>query len=249
MGKEIQFKDHMVSMQQTKLMKIFILFFVVMLFARCQEEYIQISDLDKSVAFTANDTIADLIMRVTLKDGSFDNIIDKCNEVSIKFPYSVKIKNEIITVTSAEDVEYIRQEYFQFINAITIKYPVTVVFSDYSESVLSNQGELQKIKNQYNTNLEDDDIECIDFIYPLEVNLYNAEFQKPDFVVVGDDKDLHGILKNMKDMIVEVGYPIQVELFDGTMVNISNNLELKNEIMNVMGSCDEGDEVEFITEE
>jgi len=217
----------------------------VILFAACQEEYVEISEPDKSTAFTANDTIADLILRVTMKDGSFDNIIDKCSAISIQYPYSVQIRNEIITIKSTEDIEALKAKYFPLRNNILINFPVTVIFSDYSEKILSNQGELQKIRKQYNTRVEDDDIECIDFIYPVELSLYNTEFQKPDFVRVGNDKDFHGLLKNMNDLIVEITYPVEVEFWNGERLSINNNDELENEILNTSDRCDENDEVEF----
>lgn len=235
----------MVLQQPLKIIKILWFLFLVILLAGCQEEYIEITEPDKNIAFSASDTLADLILKVTLKDGSFDNIIDNCSEISIIFPYSVQIRNEIITISSRDDIESFKQEYFPIRGTILVKYPVRISFSDYSEKVLSNRGELQKIHNQYNTGIEDDDIECIDFIYPIELSVYNTEFQKPDFIIAGNDKDLHGVLKNMDDLIIEISYPIPVEISDGTRINIQNNKELENEIMNAMGSCDEEDEVDI----
>ncbi|MFW5820943.1 MAG: hypothetical protein ACOCWA_06615 [Bacteroidota bacterium] len=234
----------MKKQHQIKIMKISMVFMVAMLFAGCQEEYIEIIEPDKNAAFAAGDTLSDLILKVTLKDGSFDNFIDNCSAISIKFPYSVKIRSENISIASMEDIENLAEEYSEFRNPILINYPVTIIHSDYTESVLSNRGELRKIQNQCNTGIEDEDIECIDFVYPIELSIYNKEFQKPDFVIAGNDKEFHGILKNAKDLIVEIAYPLNIELWDGTIISIQNNKELKDEIMSVMGSCDEDDEVE-----
>lgn len=235
--------------QQLKITKIFIIVAVVILLAGCQEEYTKISEPDSNTSFMVGDTIADLIRRVTLKDGSFDNVVDNCNEISLKYPYSIQVRNEIVTITSEEDLENLKQVYPQLKNSIKIDYPVTVIFSDYSESVLSNPGELQKIQNQYNPKKEDDDIECIDFVYPLDLSLYNKAYQKPDFLSAGNDKELHGVLKNMNDIIVEIGYPVMVKIKGGTKLNINNNKELQNEILKVAGTCDEADETEFGTGE
>jgi hypothetical protein len=233
----------MALLHPIKITKIILMVLIAILLAACQEEYVEISEPDKNTAFSASDTLADLIMKVSLKDGSFDNVFDNCSEISINFPYAVQIRNEIITISSIEDIEKLKQEYLPLKNPILIRYPVTVTFSDYSETELKNPGQLQKIQNQFNATIEDDDIECIDFIYPFEMNLYNTEFQKPDRVRAHNDRTLHSILKNINELIVEIDYPIQVELYNGTTVSISNNVELKNEIMNAAGSCDEEDEI------
>ncbi len=228
-----------------KIKQIFMVLFVFSLFISCQEEYIDISEPDKNVAISFSDTLVDLILRVTLNDGSFDNIIDGCSEISIQYPYSVRIRNEVIEINSLEDIERIKQEYQQFINAIIIQFPVTVIFSDYSEAILDNQGELKKIQKQFNKNEKGDAIECLDFIYPVDLSLFNTKYQKSDFIRAGKDKDLHGIFKNINDKIIEIDFPVDVELADGTIININNNQELKNEILNAIGNCDEDDEMEF----
>ncbi len=214
----------------------------MMLFVGCQEEYIHITQPDQKNSFAANDTLAELILRVTMKDGSFDNFLDECSAISIKFPYSVRIRNEDITITSVEDINELEEEYLPFEGSIRFNYPVTVIFSDYSESVISNRGELQRIQNQFSNEYDEDlDIECIDFVYPIEISIYNTEFQKPDFVIVDSDKVFHGILKKANDLVVEITYPVSVELWDGDRISVQNNTELENEILNAMGKCDEDD--------
>ncbi len=238
----------MILQHQIKTMKTVMVLFAMMLLISCQEEHIIITEPDKNTAFNTSDTLAELILRITLKDGSFDNIIDNCSAISIKFPYSVQIRNDIITITSPEDIENLEQEYSSLIASLRINYPVTVIFNDYSESLVSNKGDLQRIQNQCNAIIDEDDeddednIECIDFVYPIELSLYNTEFQKPDFIIAGSDKDLHGILKNMDDLIVEISYPIAVETWDGRSINIRNNKELENEIINAMDNCDDEDD-------
>ncbi len=216
---------------------------LMMLFVGCQEEYIKITEPEKSTSFTANDSIAELILRVTMKDGSFDNFLDECSAISIKFPYSVQIRNEVITITSREDIEDLEEEYLFFRGSIRFNYPVTVIFSDYSESVISNRGEFQSIQNQFNNEYDEvEDIECIDFVYPIELSIINTEFQKPRVVIAGSDKDFHGILKKANDLIVKITYPVSVELWDESRINIHSNKGLENEILNAIGKCDDDDD-------
>lgn len=234
-----------ISQKSIYTIKLIMMISLLGLFISCQEEYEIIEGPDKRTAISASDNLVDLIRKVTLKDGSFDNIIDDCSEISIEYPYSIKIRNENISITSLEDIEALKKEYFPLKNPILIEYPVTISFSDYSEMTLNNPGQLQKIQNQFNTIVDDDDIECIDFIYPLEINLYDTEFQKPDLIFPENDKDLHIILMDIEDLIIEIAYPIEVELSEGARIIINNNGELEKEIINAMDSCDEQDEIEF----
>lgn len=239
-------------MQMQKLIKIIqalIALMAILLFISCQQEYININEPDKRTAITANDNVAELILKVVLQDGSYDNIIDGCNAISIQYPYSVQIKNEVIDITSIEDIQTLTLEYFPVRNEIKLIYPVTVTFSDYSESILSNAGELRKIQNQYNSNTKDDDIECIDFIYPIEITLYNTAYQKSDLIIITDDKDLHKVFRKINDLIVAITYPIQVITTDGETISINDNTELENEITKVDDNCNEDDNVEFNDED
>ena len=220
-----------------------------LLFISCQKEHVEINEPDKRTAITANDNIAGLILKVALKDGSHDNIIDACSEISINYPYSIRVKNEVIDINSMEGVEAVKLNYFQFRNNINIIYPVTVIYSDYSESILSNTGELRKIQNQYNSIERDADIECIDFVYPIEITLYNTTYQESDLIIIQNDKDLYEVFHDINDRIVAIKYPILLETSDGNSITINDNTELENEITKADDGCDEDDEIEFSDED
>lgn len=234
--------------QQTGIIKILTVLLMVILASGCQEGFIVITEPDKAAVFSTSDTIADLILKVTLQDGSFDDIIDNCSEISINFPYEIRIKNETITISSPEDIEQVELNYQQFLNAIVLKFPVTVTFSDHSESTLTNRGDLQKIINEYEKKKREL-IKCIDFIYPFDVYIYNTEYQKPESANIRNDKKLHGLLKHKNGILVEIDYPISVELSDETVVTIGNNQELETEILRAIESCGEPGDEEFTEED
>ncbi len=221
----------------------------ITMFVGCQEGYDETEEPDESIAISANDNIVDLIQKVVLKDGSFDNIIDHCSEVSIKYPYSVRINEELIDVRSIEDVESIKLNYFDNRDDIEINYPVALVYSDYSESVISNVGELKKIQKRHNANLVDDDIESIDFIYPIEISMYNRKYQKANVIVVRNDYEMHRVFSNMDDLIVELGFPLVVETLNKERITLENNNKLEKEIKNVVGKGNEDDKFEFGNED
>ncbi len=239
----------MLALHQNKIIRFLLTLLVAGCLSGCQEEFVVITEPDKESAFTQSDTIADLILKVTLKDGSFDNVIDKCSEINIEFPYSVRVRNNIIDIHSPEELDSLQQALHQNSKSIQIVFPVTVSFSDYSTMVLSNRGELMRIQNRYIHRKYDDDIECIDFIYPIEMDLYDTLFQKQEYRHVRNDKAFHGILKGKKDFIFEIEYPVLMEISDSVIVEVNNNSELKHAIRNSIGTCDENDEVEVEEED
>ncbi len=215
----------------------------------CQKEYNKISEPDKTITISSGDTVADLIRKVVLKDGSFDNVIDHCNAISIKFPYSIQINGQVFQINSLNDIEMIKQNYIENWEDIIITFPVTIIYNDYSESILNNEAELQALQEKYNTNLIDDDIECLDFVYPIDLCLYNTVFQNADCITVNNDFELYNIFRNINDTVIELGYPLQVKTLDNFFILVNNNTELKNQILSYMNSCDENDEVAFDTEQ
>lgn len=222
---------------------------LILALVSCQKEFVDIREPDKSVTITADDPVADLILKVVLKDGSYDNIIDRCSEISIKFPYSILIEDQTYTIDSQEDIDIIKLDHFFERDDIEIVYPITISYRDYSEETLTNEDELDEIQELYNTELSDDDIECLDFIYPIEIALYNAVKQITDVVTVDNDAEMHNIFEDIDELFVEISYPIELELLSGEKISVVNNFQLEDEISQIIDSCDEEDEVEFSEED
>ena len=215
----------------------------------CQKEFSETREPDKSLTITANDNIADFILKVALKDGSCDNIIDGCSEISIKFPYSILIEDQEYNITSQEDIDVIKLDHFFERDDIEIVFPITISYSNYSEKTLSNPDELEEIQEQYNTELSDDDIECIDFVFPVEISLYNTVSQIIDAVTIDSDSELYSIFYGMDDLIVEISFPVVLELPDGQEISINDNFQLEDAIDLAADDCDEEDDFEFSDED
>jgi hypothetical protein len=218
---------------------------ITLTFTNCQEEYVDIDEPDKSKTISANDAVAGLIYKIILKDGSFDNIIDRCSEISIEFPYSIQIEEQNYTFNSKEDIDAFMINYFHLRDDFDINYPITVSFSDYSEGILYNDDELEQIQELFNIDLIDDDIECINFVYPIELNVFNTEYQKTDVIVANDDYDIFDIFDDISKLVIEFDFPISLETQSGEIISVINNYELENTIISFSNSCDENDEVEF----
>ncbi len=135
---------------------------LILLVVSCQKEFIDIREPYKSVAITANDTFADLISKVVLNDGSYDNIIDRCSEICIKFPYSINIDNHQYTVNSPADIDSIKMDHFFAQDDKEIIYPISISFSDHWRWSSVIRTNLKKYRNYtIQTLMETEAIPCI----------------------------------------------------------------------------------------
>jgi hypothetical protein len=78
-----------------------------------------------------------------------------------------------------------------------------------------------------------EDIVCIDFVYPLQVKLYDENLISIGSVVMFGDDDFSNFLGSLApDQYLSISYPITTELSNGDAFTINNNTELKIAIDN-----------------
>lgn len=213
-----------------------ILFFV---FSSCQKEFVEIQEPDTNVTISIKDNVSALILNVTLKDGSFDNIIDRCSAISIKYPYKIQFEDYLTTISTRQDVDSIDiSEY----DDIEIIFPVTIIFSDYSEKILNNEDELESIREQFSELIDDEDNECINFIYPIQLAVFNTTYQKPQNIKIENDQSMFDVFSQISDLIVEIKFPIQLIIPEGISVQVNSKDELESVITSSIGRCDEDDD-------
>ena len=91
----------------------------------------------------------------------------------------------------------------------------------------------------------DDDIECIDFVYPVTVFEFDIDDQVADVFVLEDDEELYELIKEIEeDDLISFGFPFTVLIADGREIEINDNAELESVIEDYADSCDEEDEIE-----
>lgn len=90
---------------------------------------------------------------------------------------------------------------------------------------------LERVTKQTDDPMED--IVCIDFIYPLEVKLYDADlFEIGRVMLFGDDQFSEFLGAIAPTQALSISYPIETTLADGTVFSVANNQELKLAIDN-----------------
>ncbi|MEP1487081.1 MAG: hypothetical protein ABJK28_01480 [Algibacter sp.] len=237
---------------KTKLKLLFLLpFFALLLFSSCQEEKVEITDPVEAETLVAESTLTTLISSASKMDGSKDNIIDEASCLSVELPVTVIIRGLEIIIDSEEDLKVIEALYDEFEDdedTLDIVFPITIVLSDYEELVIDNRQALNElIADCKGENEEDDDIECIDFKYPISFSIYNPNFQVIDVVSIESDRELHRFIKRVRnaEVFASLNFPVTMIHADGTETIVNNNEDLESTIDAAKDACDEDDDNDY----
>ncbi|MBQ0786378.1 MAG: LamG domain-containing protein [Oceanihabitans sp.] len=230
------------------LLFLFLLF--LMLFSACQEEVVEITEPDNEETIASNSNLANLMRNVASNDGSRDNIIDYANCLEVALPVTVTANGVTITIESITDYDALETILDAFTNDdddVEITFPITIIFNDYSELVINSQTELEaQIENCNDEDEEDDDIECIDFQFPITISMYNTDFQVIDTVTINDDEALYAFIENLEGgVLASINFPVTMVLANGDTVVVENNSEMEAAIEAAEDACDEDDDYDW----
>lgn len=223
---------------------------ILFVFSSCRKEETEFIQEPEEEVLIANSNIATLMERVSSNDGSLNNIIDRANCFDIAFPYSVNVNGVPLSVSSIQDysvIECVFDESDSDTDTLNINFPVTIVFADFSEVTVNNITEFNSYANNCNgENVADDDIECIDFQYPIEASTFNPNNELLQTVVLESDHELFDFVQDVDDAtIATIDFPITVIQADNSEVSINNFTELETTITNAINTCDEDDDYDY----
>lgn len=223
---------------------------VLMLIMSCQNEETEIINPSNNDIIEGNSTAANLMARMATNDGSIDNIIDYANCLEVVLPVTVTANGITITIQSVTDYSQLENILDAFTNdddAVDITFPITVILNDYTEMVITSEQQLEAlIEDCVGENEDDDDIECIDFMYPVSFSIYNTDFQVIDTVTINDDEALHDFLEDLNGPILaSLDFPVSLITASGETVVVNSNEELEVAISDADGTCDEDDDYDW----
>ncbi|MCH2032967.1 MAG: hypothetical protein MK202_05530 [Tenacibaculum sp.] len=224
--------------------------FVLISFFSCQQEAIDISQPNDNQSFNTTSEVSKLMAKTATNDGSVDNIIDKANCLEVKLPVTVIVNDIEVTINSQLDFDLIEDIYDQFaddIDKLDIQFPITIISGDFTETTINSQAELEElIKSCVGENEPDDDIECIDFQYPISISIFNTSFDVIDTKTINNDQELYVFLENLDDAtLASLNFPVTMVLADGSTVSVNNNEELITTINQAKDTCDEDDDYDY----
>jgi hypothetical protein len=218
----------------------------IFLWSGCQQEVTEIINNPNDQVITPDAEVADLVKRVAMKDGSADNIIDHSSCISLVFPVTVIVNDIHLIIEKEEDlytVEHIIDKYDDDEDNIEIIFPVTVNLADYTELVINNEDEFEDLIDDCPESEPDLDIECIDFVYPLTISVFDTENQLSEIVTVENDKDLYDFFEDLEDdELASFNFPIFLVDFNGDHDVVRDIGALEELFAAAEGVCDEDDD-------
>lgn len=210
--------------------------FAFMSFTACQDEIEQSENPNDQETIVSNSTLANLMGRTTANYGAADDILDGSSCFSVDLPVTIVVSDITLVIATAADLEELEdllddieigEEVLDFI------FPITLIFSDYSEIVIENENELQTFIDECVAN-ENDNIQCVDFVYPISFSVFNSEFNIIDTVIIEHDEALYSFLNGLDEdenaVIVSLNFPVTLEYANGEIIEINSNQELAEAI-------------------
>lgn len=208
---------------------------LLILLSMCQEEEQEIIQSNFNDGIPLNSELGIAIKNMSLHDGSFDDLIDGGNCFSIQIPFTLIQNQQEIVIENVDELISLSEA-----DELELKFPVTITMFDYTTRLIENKQELVSVSQRCTK--QDDDIECLDFIYPLKFSTFNTITNTISNVDVQHDRDVYEFLSSLEpNTIIALQYPIQLQLYNGNNEPAGHNEQLFEIIEEFSKVCDEND--------
>jgi hypothetical protein len=216
----------------------------MVLFTACQEEKVEVTLPPAGTTITNTSPVTGLMAQVSLSDGSVDNILDKASCISLVFPLTVKTNGQTIAVNSVDDLDEIEDLFDDSgDDDVDFVFPITVILPDHTEVNLKDEDELKNLVSACDS---DDDIECIDFKYPVQFDTYDANNQVAGSITINDDEALYNFLGQLENNeLVALKFPVTLIKSNGSELVVNNFDDLEDVIEDASDDCDEDDDNDY----
>lgn len=226
-----------------------VFFLGLLILNACQSEFEEIIDPSSDQVFVSGSTVSDLMQLTAMLDGSKDNILDKASCTSILLPVTVFANGDELVINSEEDFEKIEDVFDEFDddeNELSFLFPIEIELANHSKMTINNADELENVTKDCVENGDDEDIECVDFKYPLSFSVYNTSSEVAEVVTFRDDEELYRFLESLEESdLVSIVFPIIMILSDASEMEVKSNDELEDLIEDAKDDCDEHDRTEY----
>jgi len=212
----------------------------MLVFFSCQDETETITTNVEN-SFTKTSPISSLIGRVSQYETTADNILDGTSNCSIKLPAHVTVDGQYVYVATDSDfqaVQDIKNQSTTDDDKIHFGFPITIVYPNFQEHNVASETEFQSILEEYGDDSPYHDISCIDFNYPISINIYNSNNQVANSVTISGDSELYNFLQNtVTGEVVGIVFPITLTKSTGDTIVINTNVQLETAINDAIDDC------------
>jgi len=190
---------------------------VIVLLVSCQKEERELIDNTEDTTIPRDSQLALLMKNVVTHDGSFDDVVDKGNCYSIDLPYSIFINEEEVLIDDPSDYQKIVET-----DVIKIQFPIRITLSDHSSVTIDTKSELEEFSSM--CKVEDDDIECVDFVYPIDLKTFESDTNRFRTIEVQHDSEMFEFMENStKETKISINYPIDLVSHNGQNITALHN--------------------------
>jgi len=200
----------------------------------CQQEELTVIEGQEEASLLDDGQLTGLIKSVSSHDGSYDDIVDSSPCFSIDFPYQIIVNGEQHNVNSISDLAGFKED-----DAIEPVFPVDITFANYLQDSINSMNELQDYIDRCASGvMYNDRIVCVDFIYPVELSVYDPVTSDFGVISLQHDKQTFTTIEQMDvGMRVSIRFPLTLQHTDGTSMEISGNGDLKQTILDMLPGC------------
>lgn len=206
----------------------------------CQDETESIK-LDSTNSLSKTSPLSSLIKRVSQNETAIDDVLDNTNCFSIKLPVEVTVNTQevhVYTEANFTNVQYIKDQSGTDDDIVHFDFPITLVYPDFHEVVVSSQNQYDAILTQCGSGSSFNEIPCIDFNFPISINIYNYNNQVASSVSIQNDRQLYNFLDDlMEGEVVGIVFPVVLTKSNGNTVTVNSNTQLEAQIDDVINDC------------
>lgn len=234
-----------------KTLKLFttILFISFLGFTSCQDEIDNENGQNPNTNSADSQTTSNL-ERSSMYDGSFDDFLDGISCSSILLPVVATVNGTQVSIVSQSDYQQVLNILGEFNNdddTVTLQFPLSVRLSNYTEVVVTNQGEYDALIDACSEaeNSGKAAINCLNIDFPIAILTYSLNLEQTGSIVIESEQELYTYMNNFgNDELFAVNYPITATLNDNTVVEITSDLDLQAQISECLANDDTMDEAE-----
>ncbi|MBR9757630.1 MAG: hypothetical protein GYB39_06075 [Algicola sp.] len=226
------------------------LFSLSIILTACRKEEMELIETPNDDTLNPSSSVASVMKKVAMKDGSSDNIIDRANCLTVELPVTVIANGITLTINTTSDynaIEAIFDDSFIDVDTLDIIFPINIILNDHTTVTVNNTTELSAYAASCNGENEfDDDIECIDFQYPLNIAVFNINNELIYTDSLTNDYDMHTFLASLStDIIAQFEFPVALVLANNTVITANTFSEIETNILNHIDDCDEDDDYDY----
>ncbi|RTY96015.1 hypothetical protein [Flavobacterium sp. GT3R68] len=224
-------------------MKKFILSVAVLTMIILTTNSCQNDDGGSSQALTKTSPLTNLLLRVTHNPTLAGKSENETNEFcfTVNLPVTIENNGQSVTVTSQDDYATVQNALHQCDDdstSVSFVFPINITFADGTTQTINSTEGLQQVLDTCSDEDEDeDDIECLNIHYPINITYTDAN-NLSTVVILNTDDEAYAFLTNLEATnSIVISYPLTITDATGTTVIVNNNDDLQTAIEEADSEC------------